>query len=76
MRTHIQSIHTKKKRKRIIIIEYISQSYQNKYHKGHDALEQGGTSYTLEVHDHFKYSSKTSTKKQKHIVHFSVEREA
>ena len=61
-----------------MIIEYISQRYQNKYHKGHDALEQGGTSYThtLEVHGHFKYSSKTSTKKQKHIIHFVVECEA
>lgn len=51
-----------------MIIKYISQSYQNKCQKGHDALEQGGTSYTLEGHGHFKYSSKTGTKKQKHIV--------
>lgn len=41
-----------------MIIKYISQSYQNKCQKGRDALEQGGTSYTLEDHGRFKYSSK------------------
>lgn len=41
--------------------------------KGMNLYSRKRTSYTrtLEVHSHFKYSSKTSTKRQENTVHFS-----